>query len=102
MGRMISEKFVPQSYETACLNLLQDCQDLQGDLAVDIVDLLDHLVPEVQWETLESRVKLGKEVSQDYQECLELLAKQAKEDYLVDLAPLAPQVTVHSVMDLLL
>jgi len=153
-ARMISEKFVPQSYVTACLNLLQDCQDLQGDLAVDIVDLLDHLVPEVPSETLESRVKLGKEVSQDYQECLELLdlldpkenvailvilvyqeleawdlqveldpqgvldprvwvslvlretgellAKQAKEDYLEDLDPLDLQVTVHSVMDLLL
>merc|ERR1719340_567058 len=70
---MISGKFVPLSYETACRNLLLDCQDLLEDLVVDIVDQLDHLVPEVQLEILESRVKLDKEVSQDYQECLELL-----------------------------
>merc|ERR1712073_24354 len=36
-ARMISEKFVPQSYETACLNLLLDYQDLLEDLVVDIV-----------------------------------------------------------------
>merc|ERR1719220_842154 len=153
-ARMTSEKFVPQSYETACLNLLQDCLDPLADLVVDIVDLLDHLVQEVPLETLESREKLDKEDFQDYQECLELLghldpkesvvilvilvsqelevwdlqveldpqevldprvlvslvpretgellAKQAKEDYLVDLDPLDPQVTVHSVMVLLL
>ena len=67
---MISEKFVPQSYETACLNLLLDCQDLLEDLVVDIVDQLGRLVPEVQLEILESREKLDKEVSQDYQVCI--------------------------------
>merc|ERR1712025_901393 len=118
------------------------------DLVVDIVDQLGRLVPEVQLEILESREKLDKEVSQDYQECLELLGlldpkenvvisvipvyqelevwdlqgpldprvlvslvhketgelleKQAKEDYLVDLDPLDPQVIVNSVMVLLL
>merc|ERR1711978_268206 len=119
---MISEKFVPQFYETACLNLLLDCQDLLDDLVVDIVDQLGRLVPEVPLEILESREKLDKEVSQDYQGCLELLGlldpsvlvslvhketgelleKQAKEDYLVDLDPLDPQVIVNSVMVLLL
>ena len=69
-ARMISEKFVPQSYETACLNLLLDYQDLLEDLVVDIVDQLDRLVPEVQLEILESREKLDKEVSQDYQVCI--------------------------------
>ena len=66
---MISEKFVPQSYETACQNLLLDCQDLLEDLVVDIVDQLVPLVPEVQLEILESREKLDKEDSQDYQVC---------------------------------
>merc|ERR1712038_966600 len=153
-ARMISEKYVPQSYETACLNLLLDYQDLLEDLVVDIVDQLGRLVPEVQLEILESREKLGKEVSQDYQGCLELLGlldpkenvvtlvilvcqvlevwdlqveldllglldprvlvslvhketgelleKQAKEDYLVDLDLLDLQVIVNSVMVLLL
>merc|ERR1712025_189916 len=152
--RTISEKFVHQSYETVCLNLLLDCQDLLEDLVVDIVDQLGRLVPEVQLEILESREKLDKEVSQDYQECLELLdlldpkesvdilvilvyqelevwdlqveldlqglldlrvlvslvpretgenlAKQEKEDYLVDLDPLDLQDIVNSVMALLL
>merc|ERR1711988_173798 len=71
-ARMISEKFVPRSYETACLNLLLDCQDLLEDLVVDIVDQLGRLAPEVQLEILESREKRDKEVSQDYQGCLEL------------------------------
>merc|ERR1711928_288191 len=60
------------------------------DLAVDIVDQLGRLVPEVQLEILESREKLDKEVSQDYQECL------------VHLDLLDPQVIVNSVMVLLL
>jgi len=153
-ARMISEKFVPRSYETVYLNLLQDYKDPLVDLDADIVDLLDNLVPEVQLEILESRVKLDKEVSQDCQECLELLdlldpkesvdilvilvyqelevwdlqveldlqglldlrvlvslvlretgenlAKQEKEDYLVDLDPLDLQDIVNSVMALLL
>merc|ERR1712223_2076139 len=153
-ARMISEKFVPQSYETACLNLLLDCQDLLEDLVVDIVDQLGLLVPEVQLEILESREKLDEEASQDYQGCPELLGlldpkenvvilvilvcqvlevwdlqveldllglldprvlvslvhketgelleKQAKEDYLVDLDPSDLQVIVNSVMVLLL
>jgi len=86
--RMISEKFVHQSYETVCLNLLLDCQDLLEDLVVDIVDQLGRLVPEVQLEILESREKLDKEVSQDYQECLELLGLlDPKENVVISVIP---------------
>merc|ERR1711962_1892890 len=91
-ARMISEKFVPQSYETACLNLLLDYQDLLEDLVVDIVDQLGPLVPEVQLEILESREKLDKEVSQDYQVCLELLGLLDPKENVVILVILVCQV----------
>merc|ERR1712025_1178723 len=91
-ARMISEKFVLQSYETACLNLLLDCQDLLEDLVVDIVDQLGRLVPEVQLEILESREKLDKEVSQDYQGCLEFLGLLDPKENVVILVILVCQV----------
>merc|ERR1711956_69261 len=90
-ARMILEKFVPLSYETACLNLLPVCLDLLADLVVVIVDLLDHLVHEVPLETLESREKLDKEDSQDCQECLELLDHLDPKESVVTLVILVSQ-----------
>merc|ERR1711928_259961 len=65
------------------------------DLAVDIVDQLGRLVPEVQLEILESREKLDKEGSQDYQECLELLGLlDPKENVVISVIPVYQELEV--------
>ena len=67
IARTILEKSVLPFWETACQSLLQVCQDLLEDLVEATVDLLDPQVLEVLSGTLESRVKLDKEDSQDFQ-----------------------------------
>ena len=64
---MTLEKYALLFWEIACLSLLQACKDLLAGLEEVTVDLLDPQVPEVQLETLESKVKLDKEDSQDCQ-----------------------------------